>query len=131
MVSSCQFFAAKLAKAVNWQQPSWGSNSEDLLEILCDVGAGELLFPLPWFAVDSSVRNAAGLVALANGYGGSRGNDPPVCVNQPPLSRCRILGLEVKPSQQHNRPYGTGELIGTDRGGSPRRLETADRIRDL
>ena len=49
------------------------ASPEDLLEMLCDVGAAELLFPLPWFVTDSlSVRNAAGLVTLANDYGGSR-----------------------------------------------------------
>ncbi len=49
------------------------ANPEVLLELLCDIGAAELLFPLPWFAADClSVRSPAGLVTLANDYGGSR-----------------------------------------------------------
>lgn len=48
-------------------------NPEDLLEMLCDVGAAELVFPLPWFADDSvSVKTAGDLVQLADSYGGSR-----------------------------------------------------------
>ncbi len=49
------------------------ANPEDLLEILCDVGAAELLFPLPWFASDAlAVRTASGLIALADTYTASR-----------------------------------------------------------
>lgn len=48
-------------------------NPDDLLEMLCDVGAAELLFPLPWFAVAArAIGSAAGLVKLADDYGGSR-----------------------------------------------------------
>ncbi len=46
---------------------------DDLLEMLCDAGAAELLFPLPWFAADAlAVRGAGGLVELAEGYRASR-----------------------------------------------------------
>jgi hypothetical protein len=49
------------------------ADPDDLLEILCDAGAAELLFPLPWFARDASgVDGADGLVALADRYRASR-----------------------------------------------------------
>jgi hypothetical protein len=48
-------------------------NPEDLLEMLCDVGAAELLFPLPWFATAAlTVRSASGLLKLADDYRASR-----------------------------------------------------------
>jgi Zn-dependent peptidase ImmA (M78 family) len=47
--------------------------AEDFLEMLCDIGAAELLFPLPWFGRDSAaVRDADGFVALATNYHASR-----------------------------------------------------------
>jgi len=43
------------------------------LEMLCDIGAAELLFPQPWFSDDANqVTNALGLVTLADTYHGSR-----------------------------------------------------------
>jgi Zn-dependent peptidase ImmA (M78 family) len=48
-------------------------NPEHLLEILCDVGAAELLFPLPRFKIDArSAQDAQGLVQLADTYRASR-----------------------------------------------------------
>ena len=46
---------------------------EDFLETLCDIGAAELLLPIPWFTNDAvTVRTAQGLVILANRYKASR-----------------------------------------------------------
>ena len=48
-------------------------NPEELLEILCDVGAAELLFPLPWFGSDAAnVKSADDLMQLASKYRASR-----------------------------------------------------------
>lgn len=48
-------------------------NAEDFREMLCDVGAAELLFPQPWFGRDAAaVTNAAGIIALAATYHASR-----------------------------------------------------------
>lgn len=45
----------------------------DYLEMLCDVGASELVFPLRFFMRDASeVKNAAGLVRLSQRYQASR-----------------------------------------------------------
>jgi Zn-dependent peptidase ImmA (M78 family) len=44
----------------------------DLVEMLCDVGASELLLPLPWFAEDAAlVSTGAALSELAQKYGAS------------------------------------------------------------
>ena len=49
------------------------SNPDEHLEMLCDIGAAELLFPEPWFSRDAhDVTNAAGLVTLASTYHASR-----------------------------------------------------------
>jgi hypothetical protein len=46
---------------------------DQLLESLCDIGASELLFPLPWFAADAqTVVDANGLIQLARTYHASR-----------------------------------------------------------
>ncbi|MEX2114612.1 MAG: ImmA/IrrE family metallo-endopeptidase [Pirellulales bacterium] len=48
-------------------------NPEDRLEMLCDIGAAELLFPQPWFSRDAvGVINASGLTGLAATYHASR-----------------------------------------------------------
>ena len=49
------------------------NDPDQYLEMLCDIGAAELLFPQPWFSNDASqVACAADLVALADKYHGSR-----------------------------------------------------------
>lgn len=49
------------------------TNPDEHLEMLCDVGAAELLFPQPWFSRDAAtVTDAAGLVRLASTYRASR-----------------------------------------------------------
>lgn len=49
------------------------TNPEDYLEMLCDIGAAELLLPTPWFSDDAaSVRSAAALIELAKTYHASR-----------------------------------------------------------
>jgi hypothetical protein len=48
-------------------------NAEDFLEMLCDIGAAELLFPQPWFSRDAmAVTDASGIVSLASTYHASR-----------------------------------------------------------
>jgi Zn-dependent peptidase ImmA (M78 family) len=48
-------------------------NPDDYLEMLCDIGAAELLFPQPWFGRNAaSVSGAAGIVELAAAFHGSR-----------------------------------------------------------
>jgi hypothetical protein len=46
---------------------------DDAIETLCDIGASELLFPLPWFTEHArNVNSAADLLSLVNKYRGSR-----------------------------------------------------------
>jgi Zn-dependent peptidase ImmA (M78 family) len=47
-------------------------NPDDLLEMLCDIGASELVMPLPWFAHDAAtVTTGAELLELAKKYNAS------------------------------------------------------------
>lgn len=48
---------------------SW-ADPEDVIETLCDIGASELLFPMPWFEGDADRlgSNAQGLAELAERY---------------------------------------------------------------
>jgi len=49
------------------------SNPDDFLEMLCDIGASELLFPQPWFGQDAAaITDATGLIRLASTYHASR-----------------------------------------------------------
>jgi IrrE N-terminal-like domain len=49
------------------------NDPDHFLEMLCDVGAAELLFPQPWFSADAAaVGDASGLVHLATTYHASR-----------------------------------------------------------
>ncbi len=48
-------------------------NPDDLLEMLCDIGASEIVMPLPWFAKDArAVATGADLAELARKYATSR-----------------------------------------------------------
>jgi IrrE N-terminal-like domain len=48
-------------------------NPDDLLEMLCDIGASEIAMPLPWFASDArAVATGADLAELARKYATSR-----------------------------------------------------------
>lgn len=48
-------------------------NPDDFLEMLCDIGAAELLFPQPWFSSDAAeVQSGQALATLAGKYRGSR-----------------------------------------------------------
>ena len=45
----------------------------DYLEMLCDIGAAELLFPQPWFGRDAAaITDAAGIIGLSATYHASR-----------------------------------------------------------
>lgn len=49
------------------------NNPDEHLEMLCDIGAAELLFPAPWFTRDAAaVANASGFIRLAADYRASR-----------------------------------------------------------
>jgi hypothetical protein len=49
------------------------SNPDDYLEVLCDVGAAELVFPRRWFVKDAAMAASADdLIGLANRYKASR-----------------------------------------------------------
>ena len=66
----------------NYQAKTWcrtdsrfrnRDNPDDLVEMLCDVGAAELILPAPWFIKDAAVaRTAADLIELARKYVASR-----------------------------------------------------------
>lgn len=66
----------------NYQTKTWcrtdaryrrRDNPDDLLEMLCDIGASELILPTPWFIQDAAaVTTGAGLVELARKYAASR-----------------------------------------------------------
>lgn len=66
----------------NYQTKAWcrtdsrfrsRDNPDDLVEMLCDVGAAELILPAPWFIEDATiVTTAAGLADLAKKYVASR-----------------------------------------------------------
>jgi Zn-dependent peptidase ImmA (M78 family) len=48
-------------------------NPDDLLEMLCDIGASELVMPLPWFGHDAAtVTTGVELLELAKKYNASR-----------------------------------------------------------
>ena len=51
-------------KTRDWSDP------EDVLEVLCDIGASELVFPLPWFEEDAQrhAGSAEGIARLASQY---------------------------------------------------------------
>lgn len=49
------------------------NNPDDYIEMLCDIGAAELIFPAPWFSRDAEQANdAPGLIELAKTYRASR-----------------------------------------------------------
>lgn len=49
------------------------ADPDDYVEMLCDIGAAELLFPYPWFSQDAAaVADASGLARLATTYHASR-----------------------------------------------------------
>jgi hypothetical protein len=69
------FFPAYTSKAWCRTDARYRSreNAEDFLEMLCDVGAAELLFPQPWFGRDAAtVTDAASMISLASTYHASR-----------------------------------------------------------
>ena len=69
-------------KGRDWADP------EDLIEALCDAGASELLFPLPWFADDAAglSSTAQGILSLARQYQAS-----------PEATIRRLVGLSQTP----------------------------------
>jgi hypothetical protein len=66
---------------------SW-ADPEDVIETLCDIGASELLFPLPWFADDAERlgSSAQGMADLAEQYKAS-----------PEATVRRMVGISKEP----------------------------------
>ena len=86
-------------------------NPDDLLEMLCDIGASELIFPMPWFSQDAAgVSTGAEIVDLARKYGASPEATLRRFVETHPRHVAAIfLSWKLKPSQgrignrnQHN-----------------------------
>lgn len=77
-------------------------NSDDYLEMLCDIGAAELLFPLPWFVADAAkISGAAGLIELAKTYHASREATLRRYVETAPDSVAVVFfGWKLKPTQK-------------------------------
>ncbi len=100
------------------------NNPEDFLEMLCDIGAAELLFPMPWFSMDAAgVTGVADLVQLAKSYHASREATLRRYVETSPESvAVAYFGWKLKPTQKATvGRKGQGNLLG---------LTPEDEIRD-
>ena len=77
-------------------------NPEDLLEMLCDIGASELILPAPWFIQDAAVvTTGAGLVDLARKYAASREATLRRFAESHPGNVAAVfLSWKLKPTQQ-------------------------------
>jgi hypothetical protein len=95
----------------NYQRKAWcrtdaryrnRQNPDDLLEMLCDIGAAELILPVPWFVEDAAdVSTGDGLAELARKYTASR--EATVRRFAENHNRCVaavFLSWKLKPSQQ-------------------------------
>jgi hypothetical protein len=77
-------------------------NPDDLLEMLCDIGASELIFPMPWFLQDAAgVYTGAEIADLARKYAAS----PEATLRRFAETHGRhvaaiFLSWKLKPSQQ-------------------------------
>jgi hypothetical protein len=95
----------------NYQTKSWcrtdaryrrRDNPDDLLEMLCDIGASELVLPAPWFIRDTAaVTTGAGLVDLARKYTASREATLRRFAESHPSSVAAVFfSWKLKPTQQ-------------------------------
>jgi len=77
------------------------NDPEDVIESLCDIGAAELVLPLPWFAEDAAtVTTGDGLVALARKYRASREATARRFAETNPASVAAVyLSWKLKPTQ--------------------------------
>lgn len=98
-------------------------NPDDVLEMLCDIGAAELLFGYRWFPGDAAaVISAVGLVQLAAEYGASREATLRryAEMSQEPVAAV-FFTWKLKPTQKRvlGRP-DQGNLFGIDAVGEAR-----------
>jgi hypothetical protein len=77
-------------------------NPDDLLEMLCDIGASELVLPAPWFIKDAAaVTTGAGLVDLARKHTASReATLRRFAETHPDHVAAVFLSWKLKPTQQ-------------------------------
>ena len=88
---------------------------EDVIESLCDVGAAELVLPLPWFADDAaSVTTADGLVALARKYKASReATARRFAETSKKVTAAVFMSWKLKPTQVSDFNPNQSNLFGT------------------
>ena len=88
----------------------------DFLETLCDIGAAELLLPIPWFTNDAAtVRTAEGLVILANRYKVSREATVRRFAETHAFSLAALFfGWKLKPTEVSSFNPEQGNLYGID-----------------
>jgi hypothetical protein len=94
-------------KGRDWADP------DDLVEALCDAGASELLFPMPWFADDAEglAGTARGVVELARRYEAS----PEATIRRlvevsPTPCAAAFLVWKLKPVQERRFAGSRGQL---------------------
>ncbi|MCC7180964.1 MAG: ImmA/IrrE family metallo-endopeptidase [Acidobacteria bacterium] len=78
-------------------------NPEDLIEMLCDVGAAHLLMPDPWFGTDAArIKDAVDLIELATRFGVSReAAIRRYAEGHPDCCAAVFFSWKLKPAQQH------------------------------
>ena len=78
------------------------TNPDEYIEMLCDIGAAELLFPEPWFSKDAvRVADATGLLRLATTYQASREATMRRYAETSPASVAAVFfGWKLKPTQE-------------------------------
>jgi len=90
-------------------------HEEDEVEYLCDIGAAELLMPVPWFQDDLASTEASrlGIDLLSSRYQSSRHATifRFVQLNSLPCAAI-FLSLKLKPTERHRFQNGQGSLFG-------------------
>lgn len=78
------------------------TNPDEYIEMLCDIGAAELLLPEPWFTKDATrVADANGLLHLARAYRASREATIRRYVETSPASVAAVFFVwKLKPTQE-------------------------------
>jgi len=109
------------SKGRDWADP------DDLIEALCDVGASELLFPLPWFAADAArlAGTAEGILSLARQYGASPEATIRRLVDVSPSPCAAVfLAWKLKPVQERRFAGTRGQtcMFGIDPAADARAL---------
>jgi len=89
---------------------------DDFIETLCDVGAAEIVLPMPWFANDAAcVKTAQDLVNLANIYAASRETTVRrFAETHKGCIAALFLSWKLKPTQARSFNLGQSNLFGVD-----------------